>query len=72
MEEQTPRYDGTWNDLVGKYAYLKTNKYIEKGYRLGFKLIQVPLSYNLFLLNVVYSICIMSLSIYGVILLDSC
>lgn len=48
MEEQKPRYDGTWNDLVGKYAYLKTNKYIQKGYRLGFKLIQVPLSYNLF------------------------
>lgn len=52
------RYDGTYDDLVDKYSYLRTNKFILRGYRLGMTLFNAPKTY--FILYIVdYFIYIM-------------
>lgn len=39
MKEQKKKinWNANWEDLVGEYAFLRTNKYIVKGYRIGLK-----------------------------------
>lgn len=42
------RYDGAFDDLVGEYSYLRTNKFILRGYRLGMTLLNAPKTYFIF------------------------
>lgn len=45
------RYDGTFDDLVGEYSYLRTNKFILRGYRLGMTLLNAPKTYFIYIID---------------------